>query len=97
MECRKASSSRLHRKNDHGGGRARLALQRAQKRLKITRRESGHCVSPSISVARGADFFSRRSFERNRVSQGGCEQERKRWCAKCRVGEHQLLQPTNAM
>lgn len=48
------------------------ALLQAQKRLKITRRESGHCVSPSISIARMADLFSRHSFECNHVSQGGC-------------------------
>lgn len=48
------------------------ALLQAQKRLKITRRESGHCVSPSISIARRADLFSRHSFECNHVSQVGC-------------------------
>lgn len=48
------------------------ALPQAWRRLKITRRESGHCVSPSISVAHGVDFFSRHCFERNPVIQGGC-------------------------
>lgn len=33
-----------------------------QKRLKITRRESGHCASPSISVTRGAEFLSPVAF-----------------------------------